>query len=168
MRCCIDGEGDYEEGDDLLSEITSDTTFFDDDGSSRATYTSSSSIGQQFNTANQNNSSNNNASKENWSFTPYRVEGKTIILGEWVAKTKSYRYAVIGPDWPCVLITYVFIVIPGVFSYLYLVHNIVEEVLFFLLFGICLFGLTTVVFIDPGLGKRNFREISLSSGMLML
>ena len=40
-----------------------------------------------------------------------------------LAKTKSYRYAVIGPDWPCVLLTYVVIIVPSIFVYLYLVRH---------------------------------------------
>ena len=40
-----------------------------------------------------------------------------------LAKSKSYRYAVIGPDWPCVLLTYVVIIVPSIFVYLYLVRH---------------------------------------------
>ena len=123
---------EYDESDDLLSDYTSETTFFDDD-KTPSTY---------------------NASKELWSYTCYKTEGKVHIFGEWIAKTKSYRYAVIGPDWPCVMMTYIVIVVPSVFVYIYLLHSLAEEIIFFLLFGVCIFGLTTVFIADPGLVRK--------------
>lgn len=79
------------------------------------------------------------------------------IFGEWLARTKSYRYLVIGPDWPCVLATYVIIVVPAVFVYLYLVNSLAEEIVFFIVFGLTIFGLTTVFVADPGL-VRNYHH----------
>lgn len=60
----------------------------------------------------------------------WMVSNTILLSGEWVAKTKSFRYAVIGPDWPCVLVTYVFIIVPSVCAYVYLVQNLIEEVIY--------------------------------------
>lgn len=120
---------EYDESDELLSDYTSETTFFDD-------------------------SKSQTAAKEIWSYSCYKTEGRVHIFGEWIAKTKSYRYAVIGPDWLCVMMTYILIVVPSAFVYLYLLHTIAEEVIFFILFGVCVFGLTTVFIADPGLVRK--------------
>lgn len=122
----------FDESDDLLSDYTSDTTFFDDDKTTIPT----------------------KPEEENWTYACHRVDGKVHILGEWSAKTQSFRYVVIGPDWPCVLMTYVVIIVPSFFVYVYLLHNLVEEVIFFILFGVCIFGLTTVFIADPGLVRK--------------
>ena len=90
-----------------------------------------------------------------------------------LAKSKSYRYAVIGPDWPCALLTYVVIIVPSIFVYLYLVRNIfiiqslthslililqvyttAEKIIFFIVFGLTIFGLTSVFVADPGLVRK--------------
>ena len=123
---------EFDESDDLLSDYTSETTFFDE----------------------ERNTSQVSSSKDTWQFTGYRSEGKVHVFGEWVARTKSYRYIVIGPDWLCVLATYVVIVVPSVFVYLYLVHEVAELVVFFVLFGFTIYGLTTVFIADPGLVRK--------------
>ena len=125
---------EYDESDDLLSDYTSETTFFDEDR--------------------QQSSTGAGHGKEIWNFSFYKVDGKVHIIGEWIARTKSYRYAVIGPDWPCVVMTYIVIVVPSVFVYLYIVHTLAEEIIFFILFGLCIFGLTTVFLADPGLVRK--------------
>jgi len=125
---------EYDESDDLLSDYTSETTFFDEDR--------------------QQSSTGASHGKEIWNFSLYKVDGKVHIIGEWIARTKSYRYAVIGPDWPCVVMTYIVIVVPSVFVYLYIVHTLAEEIIFFILFGLCIFGLTTVFLADPGLVRK--------------
>jgi len=123
------------EEDDLLSDYTSETSFFDDVGSP-------SMIAAATNL------------KEEWNYTCYKSEGKVHIFGEWTSKTKASRMIVIGPDWPCVLMTYIVIVVPSVFVYLYIVHDLAEEIIFFLLFGLVIFGLTTVFVADPGLVRK--------------
>jgi len=128
---------EYDESDDLLSDYTSETTFFDEDRQISSAASGGASSG-----------------KEIWTFSLYKVDGKVHILGEWIARTKSYRYAVIGPDWPCVIMTYIVIVVPSVFVYLYIVHTLAEEIIFFILFGLCIFGLTTVFIADPGLVRK--------------
>lgn len=128
---------EYDESDDLLSDYTSETTFFDEDRQVSSAAGGGASGG-----------------KEIWNFSLYKVDGKVHILGEWIARTKSYRYAVIGPDWPCVIMTYIVIVVPSVFVYLYIVHTLAEEIIFFILFGLCIFGLTTVFIADPGLVRK--------------
>ncbi len=115
--------------DDLLSEDASVTSF--DEG-----ITSTQSM------------------TDSWKYTNIRFEGRVIILGEWVSRTKSHRNIVIGPDWPCVIMTYVVIGVPSVFVYLYILHNWVEMVVFFVLLAIVLFGLTAVFLADPGLVRR--------------
>lgn len=122
------------ENDDLLSDYTSETSFFDDVGS--PSMIAAASL------------------KEEWSYNCYKSEGKVHIFGEWTSKTKSTRMMVIGPDWPCVLMTYIAIVVPSVFVYLYIVHDLAEEIIFFILFGLCIFGLTTVFVADPGLVRK--------------
>ena len=122
------------ENDDLLSDYTSETSFFDDVGSPSMIAAANS--------------------REEWSYNCYKSEGKVHIFGEWISKTKSTRMMVIGPDWPCVLMTYIAIVVPSVFVYLYIVHDLAEEIIFFILFGLCIFGLTTVFVADPGLVRK--------------
>ena len=132
------GRGDdstLKEEDDLLSDYTSETSFFDDVGSPSVIAAAATL-------------------KEEWSYACYRSEGKVHIFGEWTSKTKASRMIVIGPDWPCVLMTYIVIVVPSVFVYLYIVHDLAEEIIFFLLFGLCIFGLTTVFVADPGLVRK--------------
>jgi len=121
-----------EESDDLLSDYTSETTFFDEERSP-------STAGE---------------SKDVWQFVYYKIEGKVHIFGEWIARTKSHRYVVIGPDWLCVAMTYIVIVVPSVFVYLYLLENLAEKIVFFILFGLTVFGLTTVFVADPGLVRK--------------
>ena len=123
------------EEDDLLSDYTSETSFFDDVGSPSMIAAAASL-------------------KEEWSYSCYKSEGKVHIFGEWTSKTKASRMMVIGPDWPCVLMTYIVIVVPSVFVYLYIVHDLAEEIVFFLLFGLVIFGLTTVFIADPGLVRK--------------
>lgn len=123
------------EEDDLLSDYTSETSFFDDVGSP-SMLASAASL------------------KEEWILNCYKSEGKVHIFGEWTSKTKASRIIVIGPDWPCVIMTYVVIVLPSVYVYLYIVHDLAEEIIFFLLFGLVIFGLTTVFVADPGLVRK--------------
>jgi hypothetical protein len=126
------GSREVEESDDLLSDYTSETTFFDEERSP-------STAGE---------------SKDVWQFVYYKIEGKVHIFGEWIARTKSHRYVVIGPDWLCVAMTYIVIVVPSVFVYLYLLENLAEKIVFFILFGLTVFGLTTVFVADPGLVRK--------------
>lgn len=76
------------------------------------------------------------------------------IFGEWIARTKSHRYIVIGPDWACVAMTYTVIIIPSVFVSIYFLVNLAETIIYFVLFGLCIFGLTTVFIADPGLVRK--------------
>lgn len=126
------GSREVEESDDLLSDYTSETTFFDEERSP-------STIGD---------------AKEAWQFVYYKIEGKVHIFGEWIARTKSHRYVVIGPDYLCVAMTYIVIIVPSVFVYLYLLENLAEKIVFFILFGLTVFGLTTVFIADPGLVRK--------------
>ena len=123
---------DCNETDDLLSDYTSDTTFFENDRTSTMS----------------------DPATEPWTFSMYRSDGKVHILGEWVARTKSYRYVVIGPDWPCVLMTYIAIIVPSVLVYVYLASGYIEQIVFYALFGLCMLGLTLVVLADPGLVRK--------------
>ena len=134
-KASLRDDSTLKEEDDLLSDYTSETSFFDDVGSPSMIAAATSL-------------------KEEWSYSCYRAEGKVHILGEWTSKTKASRMVVIGPDWPCVLMTYITIVVPSVFVYLYIVHDLAEEIIFFLLFGLCIFGLTTVFIADPGLVRK--------------
>lgn len=117
--------------EDLLSDNTSDTSYCDDELSE-----------------------NTHQTDGVWKFTNMRYEGRVLVLGEWVSKTKSHRYVVIGPDWPCVIMTYVVICVPSVFVYLYLLHNTVEFIIFFLVLAMTIFGLTSVFLADPGLVRK--------------
>jgi hypothetical protein len=123
---------EFDENDDLLSDYTSDTTFFDNERTS---------------TVIEHN-------PDQWSFNYYRSDGKVHILGEWIAKSKAYRYVVIGPDWPCVVMTYIAIIVPSVLVYVYLAFTLAEQIVFYVLFSICLFGLTAVFLADPGLVRK--------------
>lgn len=123
-----DGD-DVDEQSDLLSDYSSDTSFYDD-------RTAMSDA------------------KENWTFVPYRKDGRVSILGEWLSKSKSHRYCVIGPDWPCAIITYLMVIVPSIIVYFYLVESQLEEIIFLSLLALCLFGLSTVFLTDPGLVRR--------------
>ena len=115
--------------DDLLSDNTSDTSFCEDPA--------------------------NVVSKpDNWQYTRFRTEGRVAICGEWTSRTKSHRYLVVGPDWPCVIMTYVAIIVPSVFVYLYLLENVVEKVIYFIILASTVFGLTAVFLADPGLVRK--------------
>jgi DHHC palmitoyltransferase len=92
--------------------------------------------------------------KEKWQFTRYRSEGKVHVFGEWISRTKSYRCIVIGPDWPCVLVTYLVIIFSSSYVYLHLVHNVMELIVFVVMFGGTIYGLTTVFIADPGLVRK--------------
>lgn len=92
--------------------------------------------------------------KDIWEFIFYRSDGRVHIFGEWIARTKSHRYIVIGPDWACVAMTYTVIIIPSVFVSIYLLVNLAETIIYFVLFGLCIFGLTTVFIADPGLVRK--------------
>lgn len=124
-----------DENDEFLSDFTSETTFFDEEKLTTS-------------------SANDKVPKDIWDFTLYRTEGKVLIFGEWTARTTSYRYAVVGPDWPCVLVTYVIIVLPAILIYYYMTPYIPEKVIFDVLFAFCIFGLTAVVTADPGLVRK--------------
>jgi len=127
------------ESDDLLSDYTSETTFFDETGNSSVAHGSTAGVKEEI-----------------WNYECYKTDGKVHIFGEWTSKTKvtATRFVVIGPDWPCVIMTYIVIVVPSVFVYLYIVDNLAEEIIFFLIFGLCIFGLTTVFIADPGLVRK--------------
>lgn len=92
--------------------------------------------------------------KDNWEFVCYRSDGRVHIFGEWAARTKSQRYIVIGPDWACVAMTYIVIIVPSTFVSIYLLVNLAEKIIYFILFGLCIFGLTTVFIADPGLVRK--------------
>lgn len=126
---------EFDEQDDLLSDYTSETTFFDEERSPTA-------------------ATGSTVSKDVWTFSWHKTDGRVHIFGEWMARTKSYRYVVIGPDWLCVIMTYICIVVPSYFVYYYLLHSLAEEIIFFILFGLCIFGLTSVVIADPGLLRK--------------
>ena len=124
-----------EENDEFLSDYTSDTTFFDEEKLTTSAL-------------------NEKNPKDVWSFACYRLDGKVHIFAEWTARAQSHRYAVVGPDWPCVIVTYVIIVVPSVFVYWFLVQNLLEKILFAILFAASIFGLTAVVTADPGLVRK--------------
>lgn len=94
------------------------------------------------------------SSKDIWDFIFYRSDGRVHIIGEWVSRTKAHRYIVIGPDWACVAMTYIVIITPSVFVAIYLLVNLAEKIIYFILFGLCIFGLTTVFIADPGLVRK--------------
>ena len=94
------------------------------------------------------------AANDKWEFIPYRSDGRVHIFGEWAARTKSQRYVVIGPDWACVAMTYIVLVVPSSFVSIYLLDNLTEKIVYFALFGLCIFGLTTVFIADPGLVRK--------------
>lgn len=89
-----------------------------------------------------------------WKYSWFRAEGRVMILGEWKSKTKSQRYFVIGPDWPCVIITYVMVIVPSIFTYLYLLQYLAELVILSMLLASTIFGLTAVFLSDPGLVRK--------------
>ena len=99
--------------------------------------------------------------KRQWKRTNYKVEGRVLILGEWISKTECRRAIVIGPDWPCVIIAYFVIVIPSVFVYLYLLKYLAEKILFWVLLSSTLLGLTVVF-----LGGKNIVWLKLYIFML--
>ena len=92
--------------------------------------------------------------KDVWEFIFYRSDGRVHIFGEWIARTKSMRTIVIGPDWACVAMTYLVIIVPSVFVSIYLLVNLPEQIIYFILLGLCIFGLTTVFIADPGLVRK--------------
>ncbi len=122
-----------DENEDLLSDYSSATTFFDDE---QTTFQTPSN------------------SKEAWSFAFYRSEGKLHIFGEWTTRYKAYRYVVVGPDILWVLLTYIVIIVPSFFIYKYFVIEKIERIIFLVILGICIFGLTSAVLIDPGLVRK--------------
>jgi hypothetical protein len=124
---------EFDDSDDLLSDYTSETTFFDGERSG-------STLGSK--------------AKDVWHFISYKSDGRVHIFGEWVARTKAHRYIVIGPDWACVAMTYIVIIVPSIFVSLYLLENLAEKIVYFILFGLCIFGLTTVFIADPGLVRK--------------
>lgn len=124
-----------DENDEFLSDFTSETTFFDEEKLTTSSHA-------------------DKVPKEVWEFTLYRSDGKVHVFGEWIARTTSQRYAVIGPDWPCILVTYVIIIVPAILVYYYLTLYVAEKIMFDILFAVVIFGLTAVVSADPGLVRK--------------
>eukprot|EP01041_Mallomonas_annulata_P010077 gene10077-20997_t len=83
-----------------------------------------------------------------------KMEGKVHIIGEWKSSKQTRRLLVIGPDWPCVTVTYICIVVPCVLIYNYMIDSKTEAIIFYCLFACCLLALTAVVVSDPGLVKK--------------
>jgi hypothetical protein len=125
------GSNRFDENEDLLSDYTSDTTFYDEEQSETML-----------------------KKEKEWQYTFYRSEGRVHIFGEWTSRGDSFRYIVIGPDSGFVFVTYALVVVPSVFIYLYLLENLAEKIVFFILFGFTVFGLTTVFIADPGLVRK--------------
>lgn len=90
--------------------------------------------------------SSSSPKKREWKRTNCKYDGRVVIIGEWISKTECRRAIVIGPDWPCVIITYFVIIIPSVFVELYLLKYFAEVVLFWILLPATLLGLTLVFF----------------------
>jgi hypothetical protein len=92
--------------------------------------------------------------KDPSTFTYYLFEGNVLILGQRIVKTNIQRYIVVGPDFKFVIVTYAVILIPTIFTYLILVQNVIEEVLFSLIFALTISSLTATVLADPGLVRK--------------
>jgi hypothetical protein len=128
--------GFEEENEELLSDYTSATSFFDDvDADPRPAL-------------------NQKPERDVWAFSCYRNEGRVHVLGEWSTKSKAYRYIVIGPDIFWIILTYVLIMLPSYFIYVYYVQSELELIFYFVILGICIFSLTSSVLIDPGLVRK--------------
>jgi DHHC palmitoyltransferase len=55
---------------------------------------------------------------------------------------------------PCIIVTYVIIVLPAILIYYYLAPYGAEKIIFDILFAVCIFGLTAVITADPGLVRK--------------
>jgi hypothetical protein len=86
--------------------------------------------------------------------TCFRKEGRSSIFFETVGKGYVYRPIVIGPDWPCVLVTYALLIVPSVFIYKYLVNNSSERAIFLILFPLTVFMFSTLFLADPGIVRK--------------
>ena len=122
------------ESETLLSDYTSDTSFFN--GGSRVDTTSPAKDHD-----------------DAWKFHWYRSEGKVHIFFEWVSKTKSVRYVVIGPEWQCLAVTYIVIIVPSALAEIYLIQNEIERIVFLVVISFSILGLFMVSTVDPGLGR---------------
>eukprot|EP01038_Epipyxis_sp_PR26KG_P011251 gene11251-15096_t len=133
-----------------LVELASETSFDTDQGSSDGDV-----LNEDFNDL--NNNENNNifkTNKSNFRVNTCRQEGRVLIIGEIISSTKYFRYIVIGPDWPCALITVTMVILGSTLIYIYLTHNQTEQIIFIILLTSTLVGLFTVMFADPGLVRR--------------
>jgi len=84
----------------------------------------------------------------------YKKEGKVHVIGEWRSSKKLRRYIVIGPDWPCVMITYLAIIIPSIVVEIYLVSEQTETIIYCVLLGTCILALTGVFIADAGMVRK--------------
>lgn len=89
-----------------------------------------------------------------WQYTPWRREGRVVLIGEWKRGTHYSRDIVIGPDWPCTIVTYVIIFIFALFVIAYLADNIYELVAYSTVVALTLYSLSVVFLADPGLLRR--------------
>lgn len=103
----VDSEAiDYDERDELLSEVTSDTTFFDEEASqsriSFATTNSKDNLTARTSLLAGNRNSHNNLTgasnasdvmKDIWSFTFFRMDGKVAVIG------KSICFSTFETEW---------------------------------------------------------------------
>lgn len=115
-------------------DFSSDSTFYDEE---------TSLLSQQI-----------QSKQDPTTFSYYLFEGNVLIIGQKVVKTNIFRYLVIGPDFKFVIITYAVILIPTIFTYLILIENIIEEILFSFIFVLTILSLTITVLIDPGLVRK--------------
>mmetsp|Transcript_17371 Transcript_17371/g.17458 ORF Transcript_17371/g.17458 Transcript_17371/m.17458 type:complete len:212 (+) Transcript_17371:136-771(+) len=84
----------------------------------------------------------------------YKKEGRVHVIGEFKSAKKLRRYIVIGPDWPCVLITYIAIIVPSILIEIFLIADHTESIVYYVLLGICLLSLTIVFFADAGMVRK--------------
>ena len=148
--------------DDDVSHISSETTYYQD--IHNLTISPKSTLYIDENSPLTGRSFHNNSNSkitDSPKFVFYRYDGKVHIFFEFPANQQkglkvleSFKLIVIGPDYPCVIMTYILIFAPYILLKHFLVRNYIENIIYFILLGLCAFSLTTVAISDPGLLRR--------------
>lgn len=74
--------------------------------------------------------------------------------------SKQKRCCVVGPDWPCLLVTFVVISIPSILAIIYLMTSEVEQIIFYIIFATTVVSLMIVACLDPGIVPNHRRSRS--------
>lgn len=92
--------------------------------------------------------------EKDWKYTFYRMEGNLHIISEWTYKSESYRIAVIGPDYLYAFATLLFILLPSIFAYMFLLVATWSVVVYTMLFVVCMVSFFRIFISDPGILRK--------------